>query len=60
MARRKLENNHIRKITKTGRHSLGVTLPIAQLRELGWRERQKLVVEFDKQRKRFIIKDWKE
>jgi hypothetical protein len=60
MARRKLSQRNIRKLTKFGGgKSYGVTLPISFIRELKWKERQKLVVEFDKRRKTIRIKDWK-
>jgi len=56
MARRKLEDNNIRKLTKVGGSSLAVTIPIEIVRKLGWRERQKVVVE---ERGGVIrIKDW--
>jgi len=43
--RRKLEERNIRKITKmAGGASFGITLPIEMVRELGWRERQRVVV----------------
>jgi len=59
MPRRNLKEQNIRKITKMGGgKSYGITLPISFIRELKWRERQKIVVEFDKRRKRLIIKDW--
>lgn len=57
MPRRKLSERNIRKLTRTsGGGSMGITLPIEMVRELGWRERQKLVVK--KVGKRLIIKDW--
>ncbi len=60
MARRKLEQKNIRKLTKIGAgRSYGVTLPISFIRELKWKEHQKLVVELDKRRKSIKIKDWK-
>lgn len=59
MPRRKLEQRNIRKLTKMGGgHSFGITIPISFIRQLKWRERQKLIVEFDKRRKRLIVKDW--
>ena len=60
MARRKLSENNIRKITRMGGggKSMGVTIPITLMRELKWRERQKVVVK--KIGKRIIIRDWKE
>jgi bifunctional DNA-binding transcriptional regulator/antitoxin component of YhaV-PrlF toxin-antitoxin module len=36
--------DNIRKLTRIGRNSLGVLLPAALLRVLGWRERQRLIV----------------
>ena len=57
MARRKLKDKNIRKLTKVGKLSMAVTLPIEIVRELKWRERQKLVVK--KVGKKVIITDWK-
>lgn len=34
----------IRKLTKLGGKSIGLTLPIEFVRELGWREKQKVTV----------------
>ncbi len=43
--RRKLEERNIRKITKVaGGSSFSVTLPIDMVRELKWKEKQKVVV----------------
>ncbi len=59
MARRKLENRNIRKLTKTGRgNSISVTLPIELVRELRWRNKQKVVV--TKRGEKLIIEDWKD
>ena len=49
----------IRKLQNSGRGSYTVSLPVKAIRELKWQENQKLAVEYDKGRKRFIIKDWK-
>ena len=57
MGRRKNEN--IRKIQGTGGRSYSITLPIKAVREFKWKENQKVIVEADKRRKRFIVKDWK-
>ncbi len=57
MARRKLENKNIRKLTKTGGKSIGLTLPISLVRKLKWRERQKVVV--SQKGNKIIIEDWK-
>lgn len=55
MSRRKLKDNSIRKITRNG-GSLVVSLPIEIVKELKWREKQKVVVK--KVGKRVIIEDW--
>ena len=36
--------NNIRKLTRIGRSALAVMLPAAMLREIGWRERQRVLV----------------
>jgi bifunctional DNA-binding transcriptional regulator/antitoxin component of YhaV-PrlF toxin-antitoxin module len=46
-----------RKLTKTGRGSMYVILPKEYIQSLGWKERQKLVVE--KVRGGILIKDWR-
>jgi hypothetical protein len=57
MARQKLEDRNIRKLTKiSGGSSYAITLPIEFVRELKWRERQKLVVR--KSGKKLIVEDW--
>lgn len=56
MARRKLIDKNIRKITKTG-NSYTVSIPIELLKELGWKERQKVVAK--KYGQGILIKDWK-
>ena len=40
----KLKDKNTRKITRVGKTSLAVTLPIEIVRELGWREKQKVTV----------------
>lgn len=57
MARRNLSDRNIRKITKVGKGSYCVTIPIEYIDELKWKERQKVVV--TKRGKELIIKDWK-
>ncbi len=57
MSRRKTTDKNIRKLTRVGGTSLSVTLPIDYVRDLKWRERQKVVVK--KKGKTLIIKDWK-
>ena len=39
-----MKNKNIRKITRIGKRSIGLTLPIELVRELGWREKQRVVV----------------
>ena len=55
MARRRLKDKNIRKIFKSG-DSYAVTIPIEIVRELKWREKQKVVVK--KRGKGVIITDW--
>ena len=57
MARRRLEQRHIRKLLRSGgRRSITVTLPIEIIRKLKWRGGQKVVVE--QKGKSIFIKDW--
>lgn len=57
MARSKSTKQNIRKLTRLGGHSLGLTIPIEITRVLGWRERQKVVVK--REGKKLIVKDWR-
>jgi antitoxin component of MazEF toxin-antitoxin module len=57
MARRKLEDRNIRKLLKNSGGSIQVTLPIDSVRELGWRDKQKVVIK--KSGNKLIIEDWK-
>jgi antitoxin component of MazEF toxin-antitoxin module len=54
---KKYSNENIRKITKTGRGSCYVIIPKEIMKELNWKERQKVSVKID--RKRVVISDWK-
>lgn len=54
--RRKLEDKNIRKIMKNG-SSYVITVPIEIMRELKWKEKQKVVVK--RQRGGFGVVDWK-
>ena len=54
---KKENDKNIRKLTKLGGKSIGLTLPIELVRELGWREKQKVVVK--RVRGGVMIKDWK-
>lgn len=53
----KLKDKNTRKITRVGKTSLAVTLPKEMANELGWKEKQKVVVK--KVRGGILIKDWK-
>ena len=53
---RKLGKQEIRKLTKVGKQSIAVTLPIEIVRELKWREKQKVVVK--KSGSKVVIEDW--
>jgi hypothetical protein len=44
MPTRKAEDKNIRSLTKAGGRSISVTIPIEMIRDLGWREKQKVVV----------------
>lgn len=57
MGAKKSTQTNIRKITKVGRQSLAVTLPIDLVRKLGWREKQRIVVTM--KGKTLTIKDYK-
>ena len=57
MARRSLEERNIRKLLKNSGGSIQVTLPIEFIRELKWRDKQKVVVK--KSGSKLIIEDWK-
>ena len=59
MSDRKQEDRNIRKITKIGGSSYGITLPIEVIRQFGWKERQKLILGINPKKKLIVIKDWK-
>ncbi len=48
---------HIRKIVKNGRNSYYINIPKELIRELSWRERQKLTIR--RSGKRIVVEDWK-
>jgi len=60
MAGKKLVDKNIRKLLRMGRAggSVGLTLPIEIVKQLGWKERQKVVVKL--KGKKITIQDWKE
>ncbi len=57
MARRRVEQENIRKLTKLGKTSLAVTIPARILNTLGWKKKQKVVVSL--QGKKVVTEDWK-
>lgn len=59
MSDRKREDRNIRKITKIGGSSYGITIPIEVIREFGWREHQKVILKIDPKKKSIVIRDWK-
>lgn len=56
MANKRTDETNIRKLTKIGKRSIGLTLPIELVRDLGWRERQKVSVK--KVKGGLMIKDY--
>jgi hypothetical protein len=44
MANKRSDETNIRKLTKIGKKSIGLTLPIELVRDLGWREKQRVAV----------------
>ena len=57
MSVRKEEDKNVRKLSKVGNTSIGVTLPVEMVRELGWRLKQRVVVK--RVHGGVEIKDWK-
>ncbi len=57
MPTRKYSSRNIRKLIKLGAGSLALTLPVALVKKLKWREKQKVVVK--KIRGGIQVKDWK-
>ncbi|MBN2633824.1 MAG: AbrB/MazE/SpoVT family DNA-binding domain-containing protein [Bacteroidales bacterium] len=59
MTRRKIEESHIRSLTKVSSGtSYSVTIPMEYIRKLKWRSKQKLEVKLYQDR--IIIRDYKE
>ena len=55
--RRKITDRNIRKLLKSNNGSYRLTVPIEMVKELGWKEKQKVV--FEKKGDSLKIKDWK-
>ncbi|MBU4482446.1 AbrB/MazE/SpoVT family DNA-binding domain-containing protein [Candidatus Parcubacteria bacterium] len=53
-----MQDKYIHKIRKVSTHSYAVTLPKQVVKDLKWREKQKIEIVYDKARKRVIISDW--
>lgn len=58
MGRRKRGQENIRKLGQFRNISYFVTLPISFVRNLGWKEGQKLFLFFDRKNKTIVIQDW--
>ncbi len=57
MANKSYDERNVRKLIKLGNGSIGLTLPIEEVKALKWREKQKVIVK--REGKKFIIVDWK-
>jgi hypothetical protein len=57
MPDKKSTDKNVRKLTKIGKKSIGLTLPIELVREFKWKERQKVTVK--RSGKKIVIEDWK-
>ena len=57
MGIRKQSEQNIRKLTRMGGKSLGLTLPVELVKDLKWKEKQKVKVA--RTRGGILIKDWK-
>lgn len=53
----KKTDKSVRKLTKLGGKSIGLTLPIELVRELGWREKQRVIVK--KVKGGFTVRDYR-
>lgn len=58
MARRRLSDINVRKISRVGNGSYAITIPIEYVRKLKWQNKQKVVVELDEEQKQMTISDW--
>ena len=56
MAQQKEQNKNIRKLTRVGRGSISVTIPVEMVKQLKWKERQKVVLSL--KNKKVTIQDW--
>lgn len=56
MSDKKESEKNIRKLTRVGKTSLAVTIPVAMVKELKWKERQKVVLNL--KGGKITIEDW--
>ena len=49
----------IRKLFKKSKYSYVICISPDIIKKLGWREKQKLILEADTKTKKIVIKDWK-
>ena len=52
-----MENKNIRKLTRIAKRSIAVTLPIELVRELKWKEKQRVVVK--RMKGGLVIRDYR-
>ena len=57
MSDKKESEKNIRKLTRVGKTSLCVTIPVEMVKELKWKERQKVVLSL--KGGKITIEDWK-
>lgn len=57
MADKKESEKNIRKLTRVGRASIAVTIPVEMVKKLKWKERQKVVLNL--RGSKITIEDWK-
>jgi hypothetical protein len=63
MPRQGKGNEHVRKLGRTGAvgsKSYYVTLPVSLIRELGWRDNQRIAVRRMHGQPKLILEDWQE
>ena len=58
MADKKSTQTNVRKLTKFGKMSIGLTLPIDEVRKMGWKEKQRVAV--TRVKDGFTVKDYKD
>lgn len=56
MADKKEKDKNIRKLTRVGKRSISITIPVEMINKLKWREKQKVVLSL--KNNVISIKDW--